>query len=395
MSMQFTHLGWPGAPRLAARLLFMQAISSHYEAITCSGDARVGDELHGLTDSVLAVAKSTISFVDSEAPARFEVLLGNLGGVAQAQSMVTDLARKVRDSFVSTASQWRCSNCSPDPVCGGSDAWVDDRALSTNGRCIAELKRLFESAVALARQQYPASQYSELVIGSEFRRVSDLSVASVAGTTRTISSNPPVRRLALVVDPDRFDKGAFLSVFFVFFHESFVHGLAGLAPGDPEALLADPFAEGWMDWIAVKLLRDWATSDAKHVWPFSLRQAFADSGEAYHFARMNGSSRYLTGALAAQRLLSTMRRMDTSDAHAWNVFVRYSVRVNASNSSGATRGLLVRAVNASLMDTTDRSGPQVQARRLATQAVDGYVNGGAKWATLTKSLIRAAEPVLG
>lgn len=390
----FTHLGWPQAPRFAARLLYLQAIAERYEELSVCEDAWVTSDIAALSATVFGIASNSSAHLDTPDAAPFQVLLDEVRKVAEVLGLSSPLARKIRDAFVAQLGQWQCGACSPGHVCAGRNAWADDRALAERGRCLLSLQRLFATAEEIAREQYPRPIPLKLVAGSALdeRLGSQAPFYAISGTTASIA--PDTRRLCVVVNPNSFDLAAFRSILFVFLHEAFVHGLAGIPPGDPQAVAADPFSEGWMDWLASKVLRDWADdARAKSEWSFALRAAFADSGEEYHAARMQLTKRYGTGAIAARRLARGMRLLELDPEKAWERFRKFSVELNSSPMSGSERGKLVRSVNACLLEVSTPSEEQRRAAAAAYRAIEAFLTGR-PWSHLAEALVRGAEPLL-
>jgi hypothetical protein len=269
----------------------------------------------------------------------------------------------VASTIRSRADPISCTVCAtPDDICDGGD--FDDGIVDRKGPCIQPLRSWFDLAITIAACHYAVAcglTYPDHWPHCVFQ-TADLnekphpfnSTAEVSGATK--HGSPTVVELRLRART--FDWRSYSAVPYVLLHEAF-HILEG-SEGTPQSPdREDPFAEGWMDWIAfevlVRTIRG-TGSAFKHAAAFSAPDDVEESARLLHEARYDHntsgvpwvSQRLLAGKRAAQTFLDFCKRCIPQDDDAWLFFLSVSLRLNLRQMTLYQHSKVVEKVNAEI-----------------------------------------------
>lgn len=253
--------------------------------------------------------------------------------VAQMRAQIQDLS---------------CTACAgKDPVCSEGDH--DDFIVMRSGHCIASFKELANLAKSVVISYYAAAGIAEDAWPETAFRLRFVNVkphpfgSPIQIGGKTDPSVTPVD-VSLFLEPTSFNWAAYVSVPYILVHEMF-HVLGGVERSPRTGCSAeDPFAEGWLDWIAFEAVRRTAagTGPAAHLAArFRYPAEQIDRAQMLHLSRTDDStsenparSRDLrSGRLAAERFLDLCCRFIESDDEAWTFFLGVSLRLNLKGLS--------------------------------------------------------------
>jgi hypothetical protein len=264
-----------------------------------------------------------------------------------------DQITSILDDFRSTALGVNCDNCvkaqGQSKICDGS---VADDEIVPKGLCVRPLVDLFETVLEVTRCYYSEKSTS-------FRHLKGLSVEMSTGFINSKPHDCPIdcfiggkttyqdhggamlSDVHLLINIERFDEESYLAVAYVLFHEIVCHAFQDTlplsesphprTPSEPD----DAFSEGWMDWIAFKILEEvlGEKGPAQH---FARKFRFAndarDVSNAFHLARVNdrqpNASKHAVeralGKAVAERVLYLFGRLPESATDPWKFFLRLS-----------------------------------------------------------------------
>lgn len=161
-------------------------------------------------------------------------------------------------------------------------------------------------------------------------------------------------------------------------HELICHAFQGIQGGigaRTATSLEDLFSEGWMDWIAIKMMDSAARSRG---WP----DGYLHSAMDFHRARRNhqnvGQSLKRMrvtigrGIEAASQFYQFLLKIYREEA--WSVFLRISLHLNLAAGTNDRRKAFTHNVFRSLM--IDRGLPNEQARGRLARCVRNYLDSG-------------------
>jgi len=189
------------------------------------------------------------------------------GAVAGHGPLCNYLLKRVRDKV----HEVTCLDCTSHntKICNGRPR--DAEIVAASGLCIKPLLQTFAVAQEAARRYYQEygtvqgqSQFPQMVLSTKAKaaaggRVHDLPVPyNVNGTTSFLPSEDDTQ-VELTLIPTEFDLRTYLAVPYVMFHECVAHGFHDIVPTPRNRIAAyasDAFCEGWMDWIALQVMRD-------------------------------------------------------------------------------------------------------------------------------------------
>lgn len=250
-----------------------------------------------------------------------------------------------------------CKNCTPfGRICEGINEAEDDEIVSAAGLCIRQLRQMFELAHEVALTYYktygslfpkkpPEVVFSTLPFESEVG--SHNASASRYGSGLTIYF-PTVGRaqVELHLNIEKFDLDTYKSVPYLMFHECIAHAFHGIHPDPRKRETTKPYeryTEGWMDWVAYKILEKVVKGTAIGGQQWQDRITLPDVftvATALHRARSNpanhndGVSQIRLGVRAAEltydffEALSDERKLEEMD-NPWGRFLQLSFDLNA------------------------------------------------------------------
>lgn len=195
----------------------------------------------------------------------------------------------------------RCSHVS-DYVC--KDGKHDNALVHQTGRCISSVKNIFDATCKVARSYY--KQYGDKEL-TRFLPSVDLSTEYVAekphefpvdyhigGRTLYIDDKNHHSRITLYLNTKKFDPESFAAIAYVFFHEIISHAFYEVAFKTGKrrySLPRDCFAEGWMDWVAYKVMGQVFDERRRKYQPYvaaiSSLQEHWEHAQLFHLARIN------------------------------------------------------------------------------------------------------------
>lgn len=275
-----------------------------------------------------------------------------------------------------------CARCSQH-ICNGTSA--DNSAVYQPGACIREYREIFESCLAethrLYRENCPAfapMQLPEAFLSTQYyQEPHEFSVCkSVGGTTKYQDANRPTSLVVLRMRVDDLDLKSHDAVAYILFHECICHvfqGLRGRAGPRLETHPDDIFAEGWMDWVAVRVLEEIVLRQAWH-------NDYLNTGVDFHRARSSFDNvspsvkrsriPVRLGADTAERFYRLLHRLFGGEALA--IFLRISLSMNLEADINEQRKAFVWQLSSSL--TPKRGVEDLQAQGRIGEMVRNYIS---------------------
>jgi hypothetical protein len=169
-----------------------------------------------------------------------------------------ELRTAVVQRLKNAASSISCKACSIDrslPLCQGKIA--DDITVHADGFCLADLRRQFAVVLTVVRDYYRF--YCQENSG-DFMEVT-FHLDTVPSRSKFKSNGSTTRRndgstlVTLSLDIQAFSWRTYLETAYVLFHECVAHCFCVFTDVDP----ADEFTEGWMDFVAHRVMLDYLT----------------------------------------------------------------------------------------------------------------------------------------
>jgi hypothetical protein len=234
------------------------------------------------------------------------------------------------------AGSMSCGSCSHilPQVCDGGH--FDNEIVAHKGYCIKPLHALFDLArkvTDIYYRQYAtlASTYPPITFSTGFcsskETLHDIPVALYVSGVTEFPQEGHVTQVKLRIIPELFDRQTYAANLYVLFHECIAHAFHAISPsavGRTPLPAFDQFSEGWMDWVAFKVLEEFTSNrgPARKLLPKNpFFYECISKGREYHDARMNfqhaGCSIYtkllFAGATAARNLLSLLENKYPAD----------------------------------------------------------------------------------
>lgn len=273
--------------------------------------------------------------------------------------LASKLQFELRGAYGSTLNGWleamrdkaatiSCNACSGSEMVCDTDRSLGDRLVSYRGLCIDPLREMFSVAWGVAKKCY--EQHSSLlknVVGScRVGFATELALApphsfgvnfAVSGLT-DFTKSPTVIKLKVFVAG--FDWETYCSVPYVLFHECICHAFQNAYPRNRERAPADEdgFLDGWMDWVALKMLE----------LEYPENSSAASVGAQFHAARIGLDlhrpwAHRALGVEAAKKLFYTLKLLPGSYEDPWRPFLEISCDLDVLALSTYERTLLIRA----------------------------------------------------
>jgi hypothetical protein len=202
------------------------------------------------------------------------------------QSTFVELQQRVRvpakealaaivERLVDESRKLSCDACAGTPPRICKDSPSDDRTVAEAGHCIRPIQRVFAEVLRTTSAYY--AHYSSL-FSSEMASLVEFSTSvsgdrplsfalfcNVGGTCRILADRRSRVELKVWVEegPERqvlhFGRRDYTLIPAILFHECVCHAFGGFAAPSgkrQDTLPDDPFAEGWMDWIAHEVMAE-------------------------------------------------------------------------------------------------------------------------------------------
>lgn len=253
-----------------------------------------------------------------------------------------------------------CSACSKDHVCNGQTDLDSDKA--REGLCLAQLRTLFLCAKQLTDGIYKASRSfrelpkkPQLVFSTAWtparpHSLKEVTYALSGQTLHHVTDREATSEITLVLQTRALDWRTYMACLYVLIHELVCHAYEGCAGGvvnhcEPH----DPFAEGWMDFLAAELMRKWLNRAPSALATAEIPEFASDRhdhGQELHCARTRymvgepGSATRKRGKMAAANFLGVLDRM-LGPGLGWGPFVAFSTELNVISSPTPERDRLV------------------------------------------------------
>jgi hypothetical protein len=380
---------------IAARLIFFEAAEPLALNAAQSGAANAFNNFRNLYHSYFDWAAN-----ESEPSAALDqFLLDTLGRIkAPSEALFSKylpLFKSIWTAIELNAKQMACQLCShlPHQICDNGD--YDAEIVHKRGHCIKPLRRMFTLASDVAQTYY--SNYAKLnpvrpdvVFATGFcnsrEELHDFPIPySVTGVTE-FPSRGQVSRVKLRFVPASFDWDTYAANLYILFHECVCHAFHAITPTclDRKPLPPfDTFAEGWMDWVAYKVLEEVLNGQgpAAHlVSNLNLPPDCFSRASRYHEARRDfrdpKRSKYASfaymGSDAAKRLLAFFEKhlYKGEAAKALEKFYRLSFDITMLRVENDTKkGAFVALVGCLPEDARPQNYTQEMAIRILEQYI--------------------------
>jgi hypothetical protein len=283
---------------------------------------------------------------------RFKVVLPSMlfdNAGALMQGLLPEIESKVADIS--------CRKCTPfERICEGVSDAEDDEIVTARGMCVVQLREMFDIASEVARAYYsthgtlfPAGKPPEIVFSTvqfmtEVGAHNSAADRYASGLTNYFSTLARAQvQLHLYVR--MFDLETYKSVLYLLFHECIAHAFHATHPDPKERETAKPyerFTEGWMDWVAYKILEEVVkgTGDEGQRWKnrITLPNVFEVS-TTLHRSRseggnhVEGASQIRLGVRVAEVTFDffkelAQRKVFKDVGESWRAFLRLSFDLN-------------------------------------------------------------------
>lgn len=366
-------------------LQFRKALRGRLAFYTASDGARLLFSRAGIDKVFDQIEKDVVSFTNlatnaihgSQNDQRLDHFLSNLsrqierGALAhEGQSYWDSVDRLVR-AFDAETRTTACDRCSPTRVCDGSE--LDHDTVTVAGDCISPLKAAFDIAAEAARRYF--LQYSSLIGEATLPKIVFSTAHTIAkphdcpnnyfvsGSTSYLDHpGAATSRVTLFVCVNRFDQASLEAIPYVLFHECVCHAFQeSVHDGDgrKNSEPGDVFAEGWMDWVAVEILRETALGKgpaAELGGELKTPDSVVTAGSLFHSSRCaygqpdssEHASVYAFGKSCAQKVLRLFQRLLGSQEEAWTRFLGISFDLNLLSLRPAERDAFLTRIYTSL-----------------------------------------------
>lgn len=304
----------------------------------------------------------------SEGPAldayfsRIEEALPSYGPALAKNS---DVATRLLALVQEVASSRPCTTCAT-PAVDQTCRWTklsevsDHSILSSRGHCIRDIKSLFAYAGDVARSAYESCDVKlrhsvSLSTGHD----SACGEFGTALDAQTLESGMNRRAISVSFNVEKLLFSDYLSLFYILSHEYIAHAFCGVSVDDFEAVKSGSFHEGWMDCVAASVLlghfgqpaSSSAHAHARYGADFRLHMERVRSIR-FDFSRPSAPEdalQWIRGSEAYHTLLFLFEFICKEQSLLASVAVQklnsFSLKINASDVSHASRCELVRTIN--------------------------------------------------
>jgi hypothetical protein len=286
--------------------------------------------------------------------------------------------------FAGSLATVDCGKCCGSNVCHGTSDDSDN--VDRRGLCITPIKDLFVAVEKFAREYY--ANHTTRGIEPEQELIfqtgpPDQPVAHDVPVDYKLSGSvsvaPKATVVKLLLHPTQFDRETMLAVLYILFHEMICHAFQGSIRSEQERSRAafgdmDEFAEGWMDNLAIRALREFLVKNASEDADLVHLRNDCDAlkvAEHFHHQRRNMGSKKASrfapinwlGANVAdmtQEYFDDLSEETKYPASPSDEFVRLSLDLNVAEFTLAQRRDWVFQIGA-LLDTIYKT--QLRERR--------------------------------
>jgi len=340
-----TQLPFAKLKRIVSRVLLLESQA----ALPSDADEQELEALRHVHGGALAL--DALLGLDDRVDDRLDAHLGQVIGEARrVADKLPRAARALGPVLVELDALGRgvdCANCAQkagigEELCKTAGANYH-RNVTYGGDCIAQLKRHFDevhvAVKLLVARSLPAAPAPELALAVRFSEGPPHGFkvdAMVSGEHTAVDIGSRSRGVvALTFQIDTLDLTTYRAITYVLFHELFCHAWDGIGVlPRKKPLDSDGFADGWMDYVAVRALTRWLSGNWTQG-PPPPPDRFDREGIAWRFhlarvARPRGTAtgsgyQRAAGAEAAQRFLELLSRKFPAEATdlliAWSLYL--------------------------------------------------------------------------
>lgn len=368
---------------LAGRLLCLPALYRN------ASEAARGRSRNALVSLRSDLINLTLEALKQPEPAQLDSFLESLSQDLKAnaapwlskRSSDAKLVRRALSDIQRAVRQISCAKCalSKAQICRGQNVDDDSRIVDQGGQCLLPIKKTFHVAQKVARSYYnrfaknllTQAQPAKIVLFTrdEGAKPHEFAESQVPFQVSGVTDFDPGQQgwdtiVTLVFWVREFDWETYLACPYVLLHELICHAfknplqLPSQTPRQP-----DPFAEGWMDWVAFSILEESYRSGS--AFPTK------DKGEVrvarmYHEGRLNfnhkdspeDSVEWALGKEAAEKVLCLLQKLTPAYQE---TFFRISFQFNLSPYGWNVREEFVKKLAKYLVYKEDRK-PRNQTR---------------------------------
>ncbi|MGB9181584.1 MAG: hypothetical protein WCB68_20310 [Pyrinomonadaceae bacterium] len=351
-----THIGSLKRKELCGRLFYYDTVQPYKEIFTEDGagpalDALrqalfvfIADEMNNPTNG-----NSSVSFL-SNLISRFS--RSAEPGLEKHPKLLETVTTAVQER----GKEISCANCSSAILVANGEEIVGDK-----GCCMSSLRQMFEIAYEVAKIYYskftthPLNSLPEVVFSTKHSRdmsdLHDLPIRyAITGSTEYCSLGEQYwSAVNLKMCIEDFDFDSYMAVPYILFHECIAHAFHGIVPSPHARKPSEPedgFAEGWMDYVAFKIMEEvmYGKGPAKHL---NSKVKFTDAHHhrSYnlYFSRVDldiqhpyKPSKYAihrkSGHNAASKVHRVLERLPESYKYTWDLFLQMSFDLNMLQS---------------------------------------------------------------
>lgn len=396
------HIPLAGRKAFYGRLVYLEARRPEALAIK---DAGAEPLLKSFTEAVYSLTEQEI--VDSNNAVPLDTYLQQLANnlTTHAQTLPSNhapLFSPILETVQARLGGICCRECTREVnVCDGGTR--DDGFVSQPGHCVMPLYDTFKEALAATIEYYsrygtlvPKESLPEIIFSTGFchdKPHDDPIDSNVGGKTTYLNNGRDVSQIQLTICVKKFNWKTYVAVPYILFHECICHAFQDIVPAQPKRLGSEPrdrFAEGWMDFVAYEIMKEFieGKKDVVGADLKQLRTEQVDVGKQFHDVRVDheliDKSRYAIrrafGKETANRVLYLFERLPKgsfSESHftAWEAFLRLSFDLNMLRMERFERERLIGLLYKNLtgrdkLDTLARLEPLPELMRKYLQDND-------------------------
>lgn len=347
-----SHIGLQRRKELCGRLFYFDTIQPYKENFSRCG---AGPALDVLRNSLFNFISDELSDTtnDLSGDTFLRKLTSRFLRTAEPElERHPQLFEVVKTALQKRGDEISCANCNSLRSGVGNE-----EVISSRGCCMSPLRQMFDIAHKTARIYYSKfATHSETILPEvvfstrHSRDMSDLHdlpvpYAVTGGTQYCSLGEQSWTEVYLKMCVEKFDYDSYMATPYILFHECIAHAFHGVIPSPLNRKPSEPedeFAEGWMDFVAFKIMEEVMDKKgpAKHL---SSKVNFTD--EHYHrsfnlyFSRvdLNVSHPYKPsehaihrklGQSAANKVLHVLGRLPESYKNPWQAFLQMSLDLN-------------------------------------------------------------------
>jgi hypothetical protein len=350
-----THIGSRKRKELCGRLFYFDTIQPHKEN---SSQVGVVPALDALQQALFVFIAEELNNPNGNSNDSFlSHLISRFSRIAEpGLENYPQLLETVKRAAQKRGKEISCSNCSSTIPVANSEEIVGSK-----GCCMSPLRQMFEIAYETTRIYYskftthPSTTFPDVIFSTKHSRdMSDLHDLplpfAITGSTEYCSLGEQYwSEVNLKMCIEEFDFDSYMAIPYILFHECIAHAFHGIIPSPLARKPSEPedgFAEGWMDFVAFKIMEELMQrkGPARHL---ASKVKFTD--EHHHrsyklyFSRVDLNikhpykpSKYAIhrkfGHNAASKIYRVLERLPESYKHSWKVFLQMSFDLNMLQS---------------------------------------------------------------